>query len=380
MSGHNPSCLRLGVIGLGQWGPNLVRNFASNPRVELKALADFDAKRLATICENYPGTLRFDSAVGLLQSCEIDAVVISTPTASHFGLVQEALTNGKHVFVEKPLTTTTREAKTLVALADSLDKKLMCGHVFLFNPAIRYVKQLIEEKALGEIFYLYFTRTNMGPIRGDVNALWDLAPHDISILLYLLGSLPESTSARGASFINPPIEDVVFANLRFPRGIFANLHVSWLDPKKVRQLVVVGSQKMLVFDDMNPSEPVKVFDKNVAGSLSQVAIADTFHLFRKSIVEGTCSIPTIEHAEPLHEECTAFVNYVLDNTPNPSTSALSVNVVTVLEQISQSMQQEGSAFHEITESDLSSIAAPQTPLRRKPLRDSDSVESPDSVV
>ncbi len=376
----NREKLRLGVLGLGHWGPNLVRNFSSHPRVELRALGDADPNRLATVAAPYPDVLRFTAAEELIRCSEIDAIAISTPTETHYKLVSEALKAGKDVFVEKPLTTTTRDAEALVTLAKALGKKLMVGHVFLFNPAIRQIKRIIDDGELGEVLYLYFTRTNLGPIRGDVNALWDLAPHDISILLYLLGSLPESVSARGASFINPPSEDVVFANLRFPKGIFANLHVSWLDPKKVRQIVIVGSQKMLVFDDMQSSEPVRVWDKNVGNSLSQVAVADTFHSFRKSIIEGNCTIPVIPPGEPLKEECAAFVDCVLDGKPNPSTPELSTHVVSVLEKISISMLNEGKAITKISETDLSSNEARETRPRPRPSEGPSSPESLDSVV
>ena len=250
-------------------------------------MSDKDKIRLSAIQGRYDGISVSDDWESVVSRPDVDAVVVTTPTASHYTIAKRALEEGKHVLSKSPLTTRHADALDLVRIAEQKRLKLMVGHVFLFNPAVRRIKEILRRKELGDIFYLYSIRTNLGPIRADVNALWDLAPHDISILLHLLEVPPLRVTGFGSSFINPPLEDVVFAGLHFAKGIVANLHVSWLDPKKVRQLVIVGSQKMLVFDDMAaPGDSIRIFDKNVSEALSEAVINDTIHHFRRSIFEG----------------------------------------------------------------------------------------------
>ncbi len=333
--------LRIAVIGAGRWGPNLIRNFQIHPDCEVTWICDADVKRLDILSKNYLGIRTTTDPCQVFESDSADAVVISSPTATHFELAKTALARGKHTFVEKPLATAPPMAWELVKLAECRGLKLMVGHVFLFHPAIRFVKDLLERKALGEIHYLYAIRTNLGPIRNDVNALWDLAPHDLAMILYLVSQRPASVVGTGSSFINPPVEDVVFASLRYPGGVLANLHVSWLDPKKVRQLVIVGSEKMLIFDDMSPEHPVRIFDKNVGPDLSAALINDTLHHFRKSIVEGKVDTPEIGFSEPLKNECDAFVQWILDNRTPVSTGAFGADVVTLLQGIDKSISLGG---------------------------------------
>jgi len=333
--------LRIGMLGVGHWGPNLVRNFHENPQCSVEWVCDVDPVRLSRLTEKYPALKTTQSWENVIHSDSVDAVVISTPTASHYSIAKLALEKGKHVFVEKPIATSPQEALHLHLLAEQRGLKLMVGHIFLFNPAVQFIKGVLDNNGLGQIYYLYSQRTNLGPIRADVNALWDLAPHDIAVLIYLLGNLPLDVSARGSSFINPPVADIVFANLRFPNQIFANLHLSWLDPKKDRELVIVGSEKMLVFNDLDTEQPVRIFDKTVGPALSEGRVADTLVLFRKSILEGNCFIPKIDPGEPLSLECRAFIDLVLHNKPQPSTSWLGYQVVQVLDRISTSMAREG---------------------------------------
>lgn len=336
------SKLKIAVIGAGRWGPNLIQNFQMHPQCSVEWICDVDPKRLAVLRKKYDGIAATTDWESVISCKDVDAIVISTPTASHYPLAKRALEEGKHVFVEKPLATNTKEAMELAVLSRNTGLQVMVGHVFLFHPAVRFLKTFLAGGELGEILYLYSLRTNLGPIRADVNALWDLAPHDLAMILYLLGQLPEGVSGIGSSFINPPVEDVVFSTLRFSNGILANLHVSWLDPKKVRQLVIVGSQKMLVFDDMSPSEPIKIYDKNVGSDLSEGHINDTIHLFRHSIKEGTVTIPFIESSsEPLKNECEAFVNAVQEGVSQPSTVAFGADVVWILENITASMAKKG---------------------------------------
>lgn len=339
------SKLKIAVIGAGRWGPNLIQNFQMHPQCSVKWVCDVNPERLAVLRKKYGGIRETTDWESVVSRKDVDAIVISTPTASHYLLARRALEEGKHVFVEKPLATNVKEARELAVLSETTGLTVMVGHVFLFHPAIRFLKTFLAGGELGEILYLYSLRTNLGPIRADVNALWDLAPHDLAMMLYLLGGLPESVSGIGSSFINPPVEDVVFSTLRFSNGILANLHVSWLDPKKVRQLVIVGSRKMLVFDDRISGEPVKIYDKNVGPDLSEGHINDTIHLFRHSIKEGTVTIPFIESSsEPLKNECEAFVDAVLKGMPQPSTATFGADVVWVLENITASMAKKGVPF------------------------------------
>jgi predicted dehydrogenase len=333
--------VRLGIVGAGHWGPNLIRNFNENVESEVAWICDLDRARLDVIKGRYPGILTTTDWLQVVDSKDTDAVVVCTPTSTHHAIVKHALESGKHVFVEKPLTTSVSESEELVALASKRGLKLMVGHVFLFNPAVQFLKSALQNNLLGDLHYLYSVRTNLGPIRGDVNAWWDLGTHDVSILLFLLEHLPESVSARGASFINHPIEDVVFANFRFGSGVFANVQVSWLDPKKVRQTVLVGSRKMLVFDDISPQEPIKIFDKSVGSSLSAGVVNDNIQSFRKSIFEGQCEAPKLPPAEPLRNECQRFLDWILRDIPQPSDGKFGLEVVRVMEAATRSMRKNG---------------------------------------
>lgn len=333
--------LRIGVVGAGHWGPNLIRNFSENPSSVVRYICDQEPTRLEALKSHYPPIEVTSSAEKVFNSPDVDAVVLSTPTLTHYALAKKALLSGKHVFVEKPLATSSKEAEEILEIANDKNLELMVGHVFLHNPAFQYLRTAIRSGELGKIYYVYFTRTNLGPIRGDTNAWWDLAPHDVSMMLSLLGELPESVSGRGSSFINLPNEDVVFANFRFKSGIFANIHVSWLDPKKVRQVVVVGSEKMYVFDDMNMEHPISIFCKGVGPDLSRQKVNDTIQLFRKSIFEGQCVTPEIPPGEPLKRECEAFVEQVLNRSDQKAHGQFNLDVVRVLESVELSLRQEG---------------------------------------
>jgi predicted dehydrogenase len=359
LSASTKTKLRIGVIGAGQWGPNLIRNFSVNPETEVVWVSDLDEERLHALGKNYQGIQITRNWSEVIDDPSVEAVVVCTPTASHFPIAMKALEAGKHLFVEKPLTTSYTESMVLVELAERKSLKLMVGHVFLFNPAIRHLKLMMEKKELGEILYLYSTRTNLGPIRADVNALWDLGSHDISLFLYLLEALPVGVRCTGSAFINRPIEDVVFGTLHFSNGTLANLHASWLDPRKVRELVVVGTEKMVVFDDMSPEENLKIYERTVGDILSKNTINDTIHHFRKSIIEGRVTIPALPAAEPLKIECQAFIDWILRDTPQPSHGAFAADVVYILERMAWSLSQKDGARLE-TDGRKLSIPAPGT--------------------
>src|SRR6266550_6533125 len=239
--------ITVGQIGCGYWGPNLLRNFSAQSGCWVKLVADTNDERLAYVAANFPRTRTVRDIESVLADPEIDAVIISTPAASHYQMTKQALECGKHVFVEKPLATSTALADELVTLAAAKNKTLMAGHTFLYNAAVRYVKKLLDDGELGQVYYIYSQRLNLGQVRSDVNAWWNLAPHDVSILLYLMNdTLPVSVSAHGISYIQPGIEDVVFATLTWASGVTAHIHVSWLDPGRVRKMSIVGSRKMVV--------------------------------------------------------------------------------------------------------------------------------------
>jgi predicted dehydrogenase len=301
--------LRTAVIGAGQWGPNLIRNFHNHQTSEVTWVVDRDESRLALTRSRYPDIQVAADPAPALADPVVDAVIVATPTVTHYQLTAAALRAGKHVLVEKPIATKPAEAEELCALAVRYNRVLMVGHVFLFNSGIRHVKEYLDSGRLGRLFYLSMVRTNLGPIRMDVNAAWDLAAHDISIANYWLDAIPSHVATHGGSWINPGVEDAVFATIWYPSEVIVHLHVSWLSPRKVRDITVVGEAAMLTFDDMNLSEPIRVYDKRVGEQLTPSFI-DTFASFRTSIREGDILIPRVAIGEPLKAECDHFIECI----------------------------------------------------------------------
>src|SRR5712692_5140966 len=254
--------LKLGVIGYGYWGPNVVRNFASQPHCQLVAVCDKSAKALAQVSSRHPAARATSNPADVTRSPEIDAVAIVTPVSTHYDLAREALENGKHVFVEKPFTATSAQAEELIELAERKNLQIMVDHTFLFNGAVRKIKELVDDGTLGPLYYYDSTRVNLGRFQHDVNVIWDLAPHDLSIIDYLIGLEPELVVASGGAHLNG-LADVAYITLYFPKKIIAHINVNWLSPVKVRTTLVGGERKMLVWNDLEPSEKVKVYDKGV---------------------------------------------------------------------------------------------------------------------
>jgi predicted dehydrogenase len=333
--------IRFAVVGVGHWGPNLLRNFDQRPASEVRLVIDRDATRLGQVRARFPDMGVSDDFESVLRDDDIDAVVIATPTSTHYRLVRAALEAGKHVLVEKPITTSSAEAIELCVLATSLQRVLMVGHVFVYNRAVQRVRQLIEAGTLGLVQYISMTRTNLGPIRLDVNAAWDLASHDISIANYWLGAEPLTASAIGGSWINPGIEDAVFATLRYPDGILVNVHVSWLNPRKARDITIAGDKKMLTFDDMNLSEPVRIYDKQVTDDRTRPVFVDSFASFRASIRDGDITIPRVLAGEPLRAECDHFLDCINNNTAPLTGGREGLAVVRALEAIERSLRNAG---------------------------------------
>ncbi len=332
--------IRVAVIGAGHWGPNLVRNFHSGQGSVVTHVVDTRPQRLEQLAPRYPGVHFGADASVPFRDPAVDAVVVSTPTATHYDVVRQALEAGKHVLVEKPITTTVREAESLNALATTLHKVLMVGHVFLFNPAVQRVKQLLEKNELGGIHYISMVRTNLGPIRADVNAAWDLASHDISIADYWLGHGAVAVSAVGGSYVNPGIQDAVFATLTYPNKVLVNVHCSWLNPRKARDITVVGDRRMLTFDDMNLNEPVRVYDKGMVDP-APAAVVDTFASFRASVREGDITIPKVPMGEPLKTECEHFLECIAKGSEPLTNATRAASVVRALEGIARSLELRG---------------------------------------
>jgi len=322
--------LRVGVAGLGHWGPNLARNFAE--LAEIAWLCDQDETRLAPFAARYPEarvTSRFEE---LLEDPELDAVVIATPAITHFELTRASLLAGKHVFVEKPLALSATFGEQLVALAEERGLVLMPGHLLLYHPGVAKLKDLVDSDELGRLLYVYGNRQNLGQIRRDENALWSLGAHDLSVILHLVGEEPAEAWARGESFLTPGVEDVVFCFLRFPSGVVAHMHLSWLDPHKIRQMTVVGDRKMAVFDDMDLERKVTVYDKGPEQR------ADSYGEWLTRT--GDISSPRIPGEEPLRLECDHFLSLVRGEGDRFEAARAGLAVVRALEQLQASLERE----------------------------------------
>jgi predicted dehydrogenase len=301
----------IGIIGAGYWGKNLIRTFLTLKTASVKFIADTSPEALEGISRQYPDvkvTLDYHT---ILNDDDIHAVVIATPAITHYEIAREALLRGKHVFVEKPMTLTTEDARALVTLAEEKNRKLMVGHLLMYHPCITSIKNSIHANGIGDILYLYSQRLNLGIVRSDENALLSFGPHDISVALHLLGAEPVSVNAHGQCYLQKGIEDVVFLTLHFPDRVIANIHLSWLDPHKVRRTTVVGSKKMIFFDDMEPQEKVKIYDKGVDRSADYSSYGEFL-----SLRDGDIYIPGIKIVEPLKLECAHFIECIeKDLTP-----------------------------------------------------------------
>ncbi len=334
--------VRIGVIGAGHWGPNLIRNFQDDRGSSVVCVADSSEERLRLVAERFPEVRVSTSAEDVLSADDVDAVVVTTPTRTHYGFAIQALRNGKHALVEKPLTTSAAEAEELCEEAERRGLVLMVGHVFLFNEGVRRVKQYIAEGAIGNVYYASMVRTNLGPIRIDVNAAWDLAAHDISVANYWMDAEPCDVSAVGGSWVNDGVDDAVFATMRYPTGALVNLHVSWLNPRKARDITVVGDKAMLTFDDMNLSEPIRVYDKQVVDTLTKVPYVDSFVSFRSTVRDGDVVIPKVSLGEPLRTECQHFIDCVQNAKTPLADGRNGLSVVRVLEAVQRSLAAGGS--------------------------------------
>ena len=328
----------IGLIGYGHWGPNHARTFGARADSHVVAIADASEKRLEAAQKQAPYVTASSDHRAVIDHPEVDAVVIATPLTTHYGLVKEALLAGKDVLVEKPLCYTAQEAQELCDLADERGRILMCGHIFLFNAGINRLREYILDGTLGRVYYMAATRTNLGPVRGDANALYDLGSHDVSIFHHLLGARPLEATARGESFLQPGVEDIVFANLEYPGRTLCHMHVSWLNPRKERTLVVVGDQKMAVWDDMQPLESIRLYDKG----LGQQPHYDSFGQFQLVLRDADILIPKLKAVEPLVAQDVHFLECVRDRKTPTGDGPFARDVVASLEAMQRSLHRGGS--------------------------------------
>jgi len=337
--------IHLAQIGVGYWGKNLLRNFIVAREAQMVAVCDRLASELGKIAALYPHFKLYERPDAILADPHIDAIAIATLPESHFELARMALSVGKHVFVEKPLARTSAECRELIALAARQKRLLMVGHTFLYNAAVHKVREYVQSGELGEIYYLYSQRLNLGRVRQDVDAMWNFAPHDLSIILYWLQQMPLRVAARGSAYLQKNISDVVFVQLEFYGGMTANVHVSWLDPNKVRRMTIVGSEKMVVYDDVASDHKVKVYDKgiprqNLSASLGEFDSFDKFQLIQRA---GDVLLPKVDFVEPLKVQCQHFVDCILSNKRPLSDGENGLQVVRILEAAQKSMQNGGMA-------------------------------------
>ena len=327
--------VRVALVGYGYWGPNLARNFHQLAETELAYVVDADPGAQQRARQLY-GCGTTSDLNEVLTDDSLDAVVIATPARTHFGLARAALLAGKHVLVEKPLTMDLEEGRELVALAERRGLALMVGHVFEFNPAVRYIKGAIDSGELGDLFYLYSKRVNLGRVQSDVNALWSIAPHDISIALHLLERMPTAVRCQGISCLNGQVEDVIFLTLHFDGNVLCHVHASWLDPSKTREMTVVGSRKMIVYDDVSAEGKVRVYDKG-AFRKGEVTYGD----FQYKLHSGDILIPRLEMREPLQDECAHFAACVRSGARPLTDGYNGLRVPQVLTAGQRSLEQGG---------------------------------------
>ena len=327
--------VRVAAVGCGYWGPNVIRNLDAVPGFELCCICDANADHLRPVAARYPSARSTTRVEDLLEDPAIQAVYLATPVSSHYSLVKRALESEKHVLIEKPLATTVDQAEELLELAGANGLTLMVGHTFVFSPPVRKVKELIDAGLVGPIYYVETTRVNLGLFQKDVSVLWDLGPHDLSILMYWLGEAPVQVSARGRSFLGEALEDVAFMTLEFPSGILAQVQLSWLAPSKLRRTSIVGRQRMIVYDDLEPVEKVKIFDRGVD---RQPASFGEFQLTYRS---GDVLSPRLDTTEPLYLECAHFLECIRTGRTPDTSPRSGVDVVRVIQAAERSLRVGG---------------------------------------
>ncbi|GHO43073.1 Gfo/Idh/MocA family protein [Ktedonospora formicarum] len=324
--------LRFGIIGWGYWGPKIARNLESVSHASVSMVADLDKHRVAMVASQQPG-MRTTTEINELLASDVDGVVIATPVRTHYQLAKQALLRGKHVLVEKPLTANVEEAEELVSLARQVGRVLMVGHTFEYSPAVNEMRKLVQSGELGKIYCVEAERVNLGLFRRDINVIWDLAPHDVSILLYLFGQTPTQVRVQANAHLLPHIHDVAHLDLGFSDGMTAHIHVSWLHPCKIRRVTVIGDARMVVYDDTNPAEMVKIYNKGADVNVDPVV----------SYRHGAITIPHIDWMEPLRLECEDFANAIRTGEPPRASGEVGLSVVRVLASAQQALDMSARA-------------------------------------
>jgi predicted dehydrogenase len=330
---------KVGVVGIGYWGPNLVRNLFESRRAQVRMCCDLEPEKLVRVKKRYPEIETTQDFEALLNS-DLDAIFVATPVSTHYPLARAALENGKHVFVEKPFVSSSKDGLELCHLADKNHLKIMVGHTFEYSPPVNKIKTLISHNELGRIYYISSSRVNLGLHQSDVSVIWDLAPHDFSILFYLINETPLFISAIGKDYVQPGIPDVAFINVGFPSGIIAHIEVSWLSPSKLRRTTIIGDKKMLVYDDTSSMEKIKIYDKGV-----DYKDPETFGEFQLSYRTGDIISPQLKNYEPLRVEIDHFLDCV-QNGNNPGTDGYKgLQVVRAMEMAEESLNNSGQIIY-----------------------------------
>lgn len=327
----------IAVVGCGYWGPNLIRNFNQISQCHMKVCCDLDEKKLARIKNLYPEIVTTTNLQIILDDPAIDGVAIATPVYTHLNIASQCLEHDKHVLIEKPMASSVAECQTLINLAKEKNKVVMVGHTFEYTAAVNKTKEIIKSGELGEILYISCQRLNLGLFQPDINVFWDLAPHDISIILFLLDQFPVSANGQGKAHFKENIEDVAVVTLNFPNGTIVFIHNSWLDPNKVRKITIVGDKKMLVYDDISQNEKIKIYDKGVVAPPYYNTFADFHFAYRY----GDIYIPKLNEYEPLNNECNHFLECIRDGKPPKSDGYSGLRVVSILEAATTSMRNSG---------------------------------------
>lgn len=335
--------VQVAAIGYGYWGPKLVRNFSALETCQLVSISDLNETRLRKIKTAYPQIEVTTDTSALLNRPDIDAVAIATPVHTHYHLAMEALQKGKHVLIEKPMTQTVEQAERLIDLAAQKELTLMVDHTFIYTGAVRKMRDLIEHKELGDLYYFDSVRVNLGLFQHDVNVIWDLAPHDFSIMHYLIDEKPVSLHAVGAShlvYTDPPLENIAYVTVNFESGLIAHFHVNWMTPVKVRKMLIGGSQKMIVYDDLEPDEKIRIYDKGVS--------IDTPEEAYQALIQyriGDAYIPVLSRYEALNVECRHFLDCIMNKKESITDGKAGLEVVRLLEASDQSLRNGGNLVH-----------------------------------